>query len=92
MLVSELSVVCYVMNYYFQLHDAYIESAEMLIKSDPLGAVDIYSRFPVAAEPTFNDAYIFGEIVRLLIKNQKYDDPRLETNMIGLGRVMGLGK
>ena len=63
-----------------------------MVKKDPLGAVDIYSRFPVASEPNFDDAYIFGEIVRLLMKNEKYDDPRLETNMISLGRVMGLCK
>ena len=78
--------------YSFQLHDAYIESAELLTKTDPLGAVDIYCRFPVSENPTFDDAYIFGEIVRLLTKNDKLDDPRLETNMIGLGKVMGLGK
>ena len=64
----------------------------MLVKSDPIGAVDIYCRFPVAEDPTFDDAFIFQEIVRLLIKNEKFDDQRLEKNMIRLGRVMGLGK
>ena len=51
------------------LHGAYIKSAEMLIKSDPLGAVDIDSRFPMEEEPTFDDAYILGEIIRFLIKS-----------------------
>ena len=64
----------------------------MLTKTDPLGAADIYCRFPVSETPTFDDAYIFGEIVRLLVKNDKLDDPRLETNLIALGKVMGLGK
>lgn len=39
---------------------------------------------------TFDDAYIHGEMVRLLMKNEKYDDPRLGPSMISLGRVMGL--
>lgn len=64
----------------------------MLMDTDPDGAVDIYCKFPVAENPTFDDAYIFGEIVRLLMKAEKYDDPRLASNMIALGRVMGIGK
>ena len=64
----------------------------MLVKSDPLSAVDIYCKFPVSENPTFDDAYIFGEIVRLLMKSEKYDDPRLPSNMISLGRVMGIGE
>ncbi|XP_067681719.1 uncharacterized protein [Haliotis asinina] len=73
------------------VHDAYIESAEMLTKTDPLAAVDIFAKFPVPDEPSFDDAYIFGEIVRLLMKNEKYDDPRLGPNMIVYGRILGLG-
>ncbi|XP_048244538.1 uncharacterized protein LOC124123872 isoform X1 [Haliotis rufescens] len=73
------------------VHDAYIESAEMLTKTDPLAAVDIFAKFPVPDEPSFDDAYIFGEIVRLLMKNEKYDDPRLAPNMIVYGHILGLG-
>ncbi|XP_041354400.1 uncharacterized protein LOC121372183 [Gigantopelta aegis] len=72
------------------IHDAYIEGAEMLSKSKPLAAVDMYSKFPVPKEPSFDDAYIFGEIIRLLMKAEKYDDPRLGPNMIAYGRVLGL--
>ena len=75
-----------------QIHDAYIESANMLAESNPMAAVDIYSQFPTSENPTFDDAYIFGEIVLLLTKQEKFDDPRLETNLIGMGRVMGLGE
>lgn len=64
----------------------------MLVKTDPLGAVDIYCKFPVSENPTFDDAYIFGEIVRLLMKSEKYDDSRLTPNMIALGKVLGKGK
>ena len=64
----------------------------MLVKSDPFSAVDIYCKFPVSENLTFDDAYIFGEIVRLLMKLEKYDDPRLAPNMISLGKVMGIGK
>ena len=76
----------------YQVHDAYIESADMLVRSDPLSAVEIYCKFPVSENLTFDDAYIFGEIVRLLMKLEQYDDPRLAANMISLGKVMGIGK
>ena len=68
-----------------------MESAELLTQKDPMGAVDIYCRFPVSAEPTFDDAFIFGEIVRLIMKQQKFDDQRLGPMMIAYGKVMGLG-
>ena len=75
-----------------QIHDAYIESAEMLSKSSPLEAVDVYCKFPVPDNPTFDDAFIFGEVVRILMKEQKFEDDRLAKNMIALGKVYGLGK
>ena len=75
-----------------QNHSAYIEIAELLVHEDPLGAVDVYSKFPTAAVPTFDDAYIFGEIVRLLFKQEAYDDPRMLSSMITMGKVMGLGE
>ncbi|XP_021370614.1 uncharacterized protein LOC110461476 [Mizuhopecten yessoensis] len=74
-----------------EVHDAYIELAEMLTKTDPAGAVDVYSKFPMPEEPSFDDAFIIGELVRLLMKTQSYDDPRLQTYMISYGRVLGLG-
>ena len=64
----------------------------MLSMKDPLGAVDIYCKFPISESPTFDDAYILGEIVRLLMKEESFDDTRLGPNMISLGKVMGLGK
>nr|KAG5711922.1 hypothetical protein BaRGS_026363 [Batillaria attramentaria] len=74
-----------------EVHDAYIESADMLVKADPLSAVDVYCKFPVSENPTFDDAYIFGEIIRILMKHEKYEDPRLASNMISYGRILGLG-
>ncbi|XP_071962692.1 uncharacterized protein [Antedon mediterranea] len=74
-----------------QLHDAYIELADLLIKKDQMKAVDVYSRFPFPESSSFDDAYIHGEIVRILMKNQKFDDPRLEPHLIAWGRVMGIG-
>ena len=76
----------------YQVHDAYIELADMLVKNDPLSAVDVYCKFPVAENPSFDDAYIFGEIVRILMKGEKFDDPRLAPNMITYGKILGLGK
>ena len=63
----------------------------MLVKNDPLSAVDVYTKFPVSEKPSFDDAYIFGEIVRILIKAEKFDDPRLAPNMITYGKILGLG-
>ncbi len=56
-----------------------------------MAAVDVYCKFPVPETPTFDDAFIFGEIVNLLMKQDAYDDQRLSTNMIALGRIMGIG-
>lgn len=81
--------LCFI--FLFQVHDAYIEMAEMLVKTDPMGAVDVYCKFPVSENPTFDDAYIFGDIVRLLMKAEKFDDPRLVPNMITYGKILGLG-
>ncbi|CAB4036016.1 uncharacterized protein LOC110043988, partial [Paramuricea clavata] len=71
------------------LHDAYIELGEILVKSDPLGAVEVYSKYPFPDPLTYDDAYLHGEIARLLIKHEKLDDPRLGPSMIALGKVMG---
>ena len=57
-----------------------------------MAAVDIYARFPVSENASFDDAYIFGEIIRLLMKLEKYEDSRFEPNMIKMGQVMGIGK
>ncbi|XP_073528280.1 uncharacterized protein [Phyllobates terribilis] len=76
-----------------EVPDAYTELAELLVKTDPLGAVDVYCQYPQrpSQEQSFDDAFIPGEIIRLLIKSEKYDDPRLPVNMILYGKVMGLG-
>ena len=77
-----------------EVHDAYIELAEMLVKSDPLAAVEVYCRFPLrpVAEQTFDDAFITGEIIRNLMKLELYDHPQLGPNLVAYGKVMGLGK
>jgi len=72
------------------IHDAYIELGEMLATNDPLAAVDVYSNFPFSAEPTFDDAYLYGEIVQLLMKAESYNDPRLLQYMVAMGKVLGL--
>lgn len=72
------------------VHDAYIELGEMLATDDPQAAVDIYCKFPFSAELTFDDAYLYGEIVQLLMKKESYDDPRLLQYMVAMGKVLGL--
>ncbi|KAL2083150.1 hypothetical protein ACEWY4_020923 [Coilia grayii] len=76
-----------------EVHDAYIELADLLVKTDPLAAVEIYSRFPLkpVSEQTFDDAFITGEIVRILMKQELYDHILLCPNLIAYGKVMGLG-
>lgn len=71
-------------------HDAYIELADSLIKSDPMKAVDVYSKYPFKENQNFDDAFIHGEIVRIIMKHEKYDDPRLAPSLISLGKTMGL--
>jgi len=70
-------------------HSAYIELGEMLATTDPLGAVDTYTQFTSASGSSYDDAYIYGEIVRLLMKEKMYEDERLKGNMVMLGKVLG---
>lgn len=72
------------------VHDAYIELGDILVKSNPMKAVEVYSKYPFPDPLTYDDAYLHGEIVRLLMKQEKFDDARLGTSMVALGRVMGL--
>ena len=69
------------------LHDAYIELGELC--RGTLEAVDVYDKFPFSDELTFDDAYIYGEMVQILMKLEQYDDPRLEKALSGYGNVMG---
>ena len=50
------------------IHDAYIELSDLLIDNCPLEAVDIYVTYPFSNIPTFDDAYLYGEIVRIMLK------------------------
>ena len=52
-------------------------------------------RFPGSddtEEDSFDDAYLSGEIVSILMKKEKFDDPRLLEHMVKWGRVMGIGE
>lgn len=71
-------------------HDAYIELGELLASTSPLDAVDVYCKFPFTETPSFDDAYLHGEIVRLLMSKESYDDPRLATSMVAMGRALGI--
>ncbi len=73
------------------VHDAYIELGEMLAKSDSMGAVAVYSQYPFTCPPSFDDAFLHGEIVRLLMSTESYDDPRLANSMIAMGQALGIG-
>ena len=73
------------------LHDAYIELGDVLAKKNPKEAVDVYSKFPFQDPPTFDDAFLHGEIIRLLMKSEDYDNPHLCSSMIAMGKALGIG-
>ncbi|XP_069000352.1 uncharacterized protein [Embiotoca jacksoni] len=74
------------------VHDAYVELVQLLEPSDPQAAVDVYCRFPLkpAAEQSFDDAFITGEIVRMLMSQEQYEHPLLGSCLVAHGKVMGL--
>ena len=72
-----------------ELHDPYIELGEMYARSKPLKAVDIYAKYPFSKDLSYDDAFLYGEIVRILMKEEKFDDERLLPNMVALGKIYG---
>lgn len=67
---------------------------KLLEPSDPQAALEVYSRFPLrpVAEQSFDDAFITGEIVRMLMTLEQYDHPQLGPSLVAYGKVMGLGE
>ena len=74
-----------------EVHDAYIELGEMLAKTEPVAAVEVYARFPFSDPPSFDDAFLHGEIVRLLMASESYDNPQLCSSMVAMGKALGIG-
>lgn len=72
-------------------HDAYIELGEILASTKPDKAVEVYSNFPFSSPPSFDDAFLHGEIIRLVMKSGKYDNPHLIPSMIAMGKALGIG-
>lgn len=71
-------------------HDAYIELGEILARVSTLDAVELYALFPFTGVLSFDDGYLHGEIVRHLMKASKFEDPRLKTSLIAMGKISGL--
>lgn len=71
-------------------HDPVIELGEFLVTQDPMKAVALYDGFPCVDPPTFDDGYIHGEVVRILLKEKEFGDARLERHMVGSGKVNGV--
>lgn len=40
----------------------------------------------------FNDAFIYGELVRILMNQKKFDDDRLPKYLILWGKILGISK
>ena len=49
------------------VHDAYIELADSLVKSDPMKAVDIYSKYPFKVGFIQQGLYSFGASLIALV-------------------------
>lgn len=77
-----------------QVHDAYTELVQLLEPTDPHAAVEVYCRFPLkpVAEQSYDDAFITGEIVRILMTLEQYDHPQLGPSLVAHGKVMGLSE
>lgn len=73
-----------------ELHEAYIELGAILSESEPLAAVEVYCSFPFPSLSAFDDAFLHGEVVRILMSAEKYDDIRLCNSLISLGKAMGI--
>lgn len=83
--------------------EANIDLARLIASSEPLLAVDYYSTCldlqsdSSAIEKTSeslsdsDQSFINSEIVNILLKLKKLDDPRLEKNMISWAKTYGLG-
>ncbi|XP_070398689.1 uncharacterized protein [Nothobranchius furzeri] len=61
----------------------------MLEPSDPQAAVDVFCRFPLkpVAEQSFNDAFISGEIVRLLMSQKQHDHSQPGPSLVAHGCI-----
>ena len=63
---------------------------------DIAGAIDVYSKYPTTApvspESSFDNAFIYGELVTLLMQSKSYDDERLVKYLTLWASAMGLGK
>eukprot|EP00041_Stephanoeca_diplocostata_P002607 m.28329 g.28329 ORF g.28329 m.28329 type:complete len:1258 (+) comp13589_c0_seq2:646-4419(+) len=71
-------------------YDAYIELADSLDSDGSTSdAIDALDTCPVKASPDFDDAYIHGEVVRLLIREKNFADDRLSKHLIGYAKVNG---
>ncbi|XP_068184369.1 uncharacterized protein [Antennarius striatus] len=74
------------------VHDAYVELARLVEPSDPQAALEVYCRFPLrpSGEQSFDDTFIAGEVVRMLMALDQCDHPQLGPNLVAYGKVMGL--
>ncbi|CAB1427424.1 unnamed protein product [Pleuronectes platessa] len=74
------------------LHEAYMELVQLLEPSDPRAAAELYCRFPLrpVAQQSLHDAFITGEIVRLLLALDQYQHPQLGPSLVAHAKVMGL--
>ena len=72
------------------VHDAYIELGELFSQTEPKKAIEIYSKYPFKKEGNFDDAYLYEEIIRLILKTEDFNNSCLQSCMVGYGKVMGL--
>jgi len=74
--------------------EANIDLARLLVQDEPQLAVDYYEKATEVSGSKLQDSdksFIASEIVNILLKLKKLDDPRLEKNMIIWAKTYGLG-
>lgn len=56
--------------------------------------MEVYCSFPLkpVADQTFNDGFITGEIVRMLMGQEQYEHPQLGPSLVAYAKVMGLSE
>ena len=60
-----------------------------------VAALDTFASFPINHIPetnNYDDAFVCGEIVSIIMKLQLYDDKRLEKYLILWAKLMGIGE
>lgn len=91
--ISHVTLGCCGDGLYFQINDSMQEYIEILISAEDYAAVlAVYSKLKInETKPSFDDGYICGEIVRWLMKLERYGDKMLVKYASLWAKIFGFG-